>query len=350
MKSQHQLRLVLLLGIIASFGFGLLRGGTTLATYTWGPDAPEPRTGEPRKRHFRESRWSLVQDLGAEEVGEGTASRLRRGPGKSLLTLNYRTRKVWQIEPESGKSRAFGPAVHPILDFGTNAAGQIWWIEDGVLRLQWQGPAGTAPGATHLEDLPLRVSVADDGRFVAAHADFLPHLFQAYAADGSPAASFGRFLAGKTQDPMVLEGNLARLSGSTFVYAPHYLPFLAAFSFDGELLYRQPLVGQELGSPPKIVRGPRESRNLEPGTPVRSFSVLVQGGRIALLSELFSPGAHHRVLDFYDQTDGTYLESLRLPEGTRDALFVEGELYTLQRDGIRRWHLADPGEDLWGLG
>lgn len=342
MKSHRRLSLVLILGVAGSFAFGLLRGGTTLATYEWGPDAPSPESWTYQGRQMREAQWSLVGNLTAGAGKESTASVLRQGPGGTLLTLDYRTSELWQVDPDTGAAEARVQASAPILDFGVDRAGEIWWLEDGHRELQGLRGPGSAATFRPFEEVPLRAAVGTGDEIVTAHGEFHPHLFRSYSKQGSPGAAFGKFLEGKIQDSMILEGDLAEIPHRGFVYVPHYLPFLAAFAYDGERLFHRPLVATAASPPPKVVRGPRESRNLQPGTPVRSLSVQVVGGRIAVLAEASSSQGHGRILDLYRGTDGKYQGSLPLPKGTRAALLLGNELFTLHRDGIRRWQAEPP--------
>ncbi len=337
----RRLALILILGFFTSFVFGMLRGGTTVATYDWGPDAPVFSTDPPQKRRIETIQWTLATHLGAAAAETGTSSLLRRGPSGSFLVANFRTGEIHEIDPATEESIVRARSSPPPLDFGFDRAGQLWWISSSTSRIERQLGPERESTPVRLESPPHRLAIAEDGRFIAMEADSQNTLFRSYSHDGRGGPAFGRFLAGDNQDLLVLEGSLAALDGGGFVYAPHYLPFLASFSFDGTLRFARPLVDSGLVEIPRIVRGAKDSRNLEPGTRVNSLSVHETQGRIAILSELWRERQRKRVLDLYRSSDGEYLRSLELPDGTRDALLLEEELLTLHRDGIRRWLNAD---------
>jgi len=340
----RRLALILILGFFTSFVFGMLRGGTTLATYDWGPDAPVFSTDPSQKRSIETPRWTLAAHLGAAAAETGTSSLLRRGPSGSLLVANFRTGEVHQLDLTTGESIVRARSAPPPSDFGFDQAGKLWWIPSSTSQIERQLAPEKESRPLRLENPPHRLAIADDGRFTAMEADSHRTLFRSYSPDGRGGPAFGRFLAGDNQELLVLEGHLAALESGGFVYAPHYLPFLASFSFDGTLRFARPLVGAQLIEVPRIVRGARDSRNLEPGTRVNSLSVHETRGRIAILSELWEARQRKRVLDLYRSSDGEYLRSLELPDGTRDALLLDEELFTLHRDGIRRWLNADAEE------
>ncbi|MCB1037732.1 MAG: hypothetical protein KDD47_28120 [Acidobacteria bacterium] len=346
MNSFRKICLILALGFAGSFALGMLRGGTTVATYRWGPDAIGSENLEAPARRLVAAAWQPRGILGAEVIGPGTASRLEAGPADTLLVMDFHSREIRQLDPQQDEARVRVRAARGILDFGADADG-IWWIEEGAPVLRRQDSRGEALEPIPLAQAPHRAASLPNGGLVALNLEPRPELFQLYGRDGGPGRPLGRLLAGEVQEPLVLEGSLAASPDGGFVYVPYYLPFLTAYEGNGALRYRRALAGSEAGPPPSVVRGAQGSRNVQPGTRVQAFSVHVTGDRLAVLAQPRGDRKGHRVLDFYDLGDGAYLESLRLPEGARDALWRDGTLYTLHRDGIRRWQ-AGPSTPIEG--
>jgi hypothetical protein len=281
--------------------------------------------------------------FGAEAVGPGTASLLRRSPGGSFFVLDFRQGQIREIDPVTDRSRVWVQASPPPLDFDFLPSGALLWIRDSEPILHLQASFGAPDGTFPWPETLSRLVSEPEGGLVGSGDGEARSLFRRYSPEGLRLGAYGRFLAGDHQDTQVLEGALAADGAGGFFYAPHYLPFLARFTFDGRLSFVEPLAGikagTQLAAPPRIVRGPRDSRNIEPGTRVRTYSMHLSDDHMALLAEL-SP-ERQRVLDLYRVEDGAYEESLELPAGTRDAHLAGSELYTLHRDGIRRWHLED---------
>ncbi len=324
--------------------FGTLRGGSIQIQRSWLIEpAPQPTlerswsSMEFAERPFgaANSGWQLIK-------GEAVAGT----PGGALLVLDWGRPAVHQLDFDGGSRVSFlGPATlvedlfPPPIDFAVGASGEVAAVFSRDPSVHFFAAGGEPLSVLPLEGDPLRVAVTTEDRLVVMTATG-EDLFEIFDREGRLLKRFGRLIEGEYQDRVLLDGDLAADGMGGFVYAPYYLGLIASYTGEGELRFLVRTVPEGPRELPLIIVGDDGSRRILPGTPRSCLTVHVDGGRIYRLSERETRASRRRILDAYRSSDGLYLESIRLPNGPRDAFLVGDLLYTVHEQRVREWQLT----------
>lgn len=304
-------------------------------------DGPRPRSQPGPGRVWRERSFARVLTLspGAGALLSRPLS-LKEDRSENLLVLDWPA-GVRRFSP-TGEPGAFYhlptglPAAEPD-DFDVDAAGNVWICSHDTGTVVELDAAAKPLASRHLANGPHRVLAPGQGRLVVFAGDPGPDLFGRYSAKGELLGGFGRLLAGDLQDPLALDGNVAR-DDDGLVYAAIHAGLLAAYTFDGNLRFLVRTIDPV--ALPKILESPKGERRIAPGSPFAALAVSVSGGRIYVLVDVPAVGGGpSRALDVYGDRDGRYLYSFRAPEQASFALVSGDRLYTIHGDEVTRWRM-----------
>jgi hypothetical protein len=304
-------------------------------------DGPQARSQSGPTRVWRER--SFVRTLSLSPGAGAPLSRplsLKEDRSGDLLVLDWSAGGVRRFSP-TGKPGTFyrlpagTPAANPD-DFDADTGGNLWICYQDTGSMAELDAAGKPLQSWRLASRPHRVLAPGQGRLVVLAGATGPDLFDRYSAQGELLGGFGRLLAGDVQDPLALDGDVAR-DGDGFIYAATHAGLLAAYTFDGGLRFLARTIDPiEL---PKILVSPSGERRVAPGSPLAAIAVSVSGGMIYVLVDAPAPGGPSRALDVYADRDGRYLYSFHAPEQASFALVAGDRLYTIHGDEVTRWRM-----------
>ena len=336
--------------VVGGVLMGYFRNQSEFVQHKLSQDGPQPRPQSVKQRQWKEVRFEA---LPVQNVSEEPLLALMGGKKDSygnVFVLDWTDSAIKKFSSEGEHLRSYRWAlpedvsVPPVpVDFAVSNAGEIWSVYTDLQLVKVLDSGGETKAILELEAPPHRIALGSEGDFVVMALEQSPHLFRSYGPNGVLRRQFGRIIAGDFQDRTLLDGMMAADGEGSFVYAPLYVGLLASYTIEGELRFLVQTINSGSEPLPRIIARPKGWQKLEPGSPWKSLTVHVADGRIYVLSERESTGAKQRILDVYSNDDGTYLHSIRLPNGPRDVL-VDGDLlYTVHAEEILRWRMIAEG-------
>lgn len=326
---------------------GYLKQRTHLVQYALQEDYLEPSPQRAEGRVVRAARFDERHASETEEGGlllEALDGRADREGNVLLFDWGDQAIKKLSARGELLTSYRLSPpeGAEPLValtDFAVSESGELWVVRAKGTSVEVYDAQGRFLESFAIAGSPHRIALGPDGAFVVMTLPTDGEIFQSYAPDGVLLQSFGRPLAGDFQHPILLDGMIDADDRGGFVYAPFYVPLLAAYTAGGELRFVVATIGATPGPLPAVLVGPDGRQNLAPGTPGRTRAVHVAGGRIYVLSERGIEISRQAILDVYSEDDGSYLDSILLPDRPQDALVVAGRLVTIEESRLRSWEL-----------
>ncbi|HEX3529029.1 MAG TPA: hypothetical protein VH988_18385 [Thermoanaerobaculia bacterium] len=223
-------------------------------------------------------------------------------------------------------------------DFDVDSGGNVWICYHDAGTVVELEPGGRPQQTWHLANSPHRILAPGAGRLVVFAADAGSNLFYRYSEQGEMLGGFGRLLEGDAQDPLTLDGDVARDGTGGFVYAALHTGLLASYTLDGALRFLVQTIDRV--KLPTIVTATGASRKVAAGSPFAALTVSVAGDEIYVLVDAPAfQGSPSRALDVYSNRDGSYLYSFHAPEQTSFALVAGDHMYTIQDAVITRWRM-----------
>lgn len=228
------------------------------------------------------------------------------------------------------------PDLQSISD--TAVQGDRLWLADLLGgHLYFVDPATASWGTIETPRAPYRVEVSPDGRSLfVTHVGAASLLTRIDLGDDQIRGvhQFGELLRDQATTSLALDGRIAR-AGEQIVFAGKHLGILAAFDFDGELVYVRELVR----SPPPPVIVEREGvRSLRYDLYPASISIAADSRDVFILTYRRVGVEDRYVLDRYRSADGTYERSFIMPEGDKwsSVALADDLVYLVGRSGIHQ--------------
>lgn len=303
---------------------------------------PEPQTIDQRLWRRSPDPVFRIED---QRLLQGIASAIH---DDNYFVLDYRDQAVKRFTSRGElvsvarmDADRFSPDARP-SHFGIAPSGEIFvaYRDLGAVRIFTSN--GDLLRSLRLQTPPHRIAVLSDSEFVVMTGKPDDFLFQRYSVDGRLLSSFGRLVEG-VQDPLPLDGWIAPDGHGGIVYVSFHSGVLARFdAISGSRLFL--VYGIQGGGFSPVVVDASGRRHVKPGSPIFSFTMNVDGGRIYVLTTERKHSHLRMVLDAYDLHTGKYRWSTRLQEplhysSVRGPLLLGG---TANRLGL--WRLPIPPE------
>ena len=303
----------------------------------------EPVPQEVQSRTLLSVKWENLACFGESSGSTMLYGPLRAKarPGDRVLVLDFGDLKIKEFSSRGqllrtyGKGRGQGPEeFQSITDFELDAMGNLWVSDFLGGKVQSFNPDGAVHKTFKLEIQPQRL-VPLGAETLLMLPLFSERSFALLSGEGELLGEFGRFFQNRF-DGLALDGRLARLGPESFVFAPHYLGWLAGFSKDGELRFFVETVDPP-ASPPEIRRNGQGVIWVDREARLSTQSVSVDSEHIYLLSGTASGSRRSRLVDVYGSKDGRYLHSLELPEPGIMVSVLGNEMYIVDDTAVCRW-------------
>ena len=340
---------ILVAGVVLG-GFYERRGKTEIAASLRGDLDGAPLREQPAgERIFRQRGLRKVLTLPAP--GETTLLygplTVKEGPHNEVFVLDSGDLSIKRFSSSGrfltryGKGKGQGPGEFVALtDFAVTEAGELWAVDPTNGRLMVFTPDGEVARTIRLDRPPYRLSLDRQGGFFLAFLPIQDRIFGRFDAGQKLVGSFGTFLTNQGVNAMALDGWVEPDGQGGFVYAGFYSGLLAGYDAQGrprfytEMLDRPPL--------PKMLRDAqgRSWVDREAQRAVTSLSVSPAG--IHVLGLRRSGLKTYGSVDTYDLRDGSYRNSLKLPERCQKIVVTDRHLYTVQDTGLSKWEFL-PG-------
>lgn len=285
---------------------------------------------------------TLSSEQGAPVYGP---FRVQEISGEEILLLDSGDLSIKRFSPDGkllaryGAGKGQGPGEFTSLtDFAADGQGRVWAADPNNGRLTVFAPGGGVERTVRLEQIPYRLSLNGDGSYFVTFMLTRDRIFGRFAPPQRLAREFGTFLAEQGHNAMLLDGWMAPDGHGGFVYASFYAGLLAAFDAEGRPRFFTEMLGRpEL---PKMLRDGEGRRWVDREAMVAATGMSVSPAGIHVVG-VWREGMKVRgALDTYDLEDGSYRESLKLPETCESAVMSAHHLYTISESSVSKWRLG----------
>ena len=298
-----------------------------------------------RERTFQKRAMRRVLTLNSETGAPVYGPlRVQEIAGEEILLLDSGDLSIKRFSPEGkllaryGAGKGQGPGEFTALtDFAADGQGRVWAADSNNGRLTVFAPDGGVDQTVRLEQIPYRLSLTGDGGYFVTFMLTRDRIFGRFAPPQRLAREFGTFLADQGYNAMLLDGWMAPDGRGGFAYVSFYAGLLAAFDAEGRpRFYTELLDRPEL---PKVLKDSEGRRWVDQEAMVAATGLSVSPAGIHVVG-VWREGMKVRgALDTYDLEDGSYRESLKLPETCESAVMTARHLYTISESSVSKWRL-----------
>ncbi len=346
---RHLFRPLLFTLILAGFLFGAWRERSDKTVIT--TVAREEIEGVPLRKQADAER--IFRQRSAERVlklsgGEGTGLygpfQVKEGPHEDIFLLDLGDLVIKRFSPAGklltsyGKGKGQGPGEFTtITDFDIADNGEVWAADPNNGRLTVFAPDGRLDRTIRLEHPPYRLSLGHGGGYFVTFMLTRDLIFGRFAHPQQSTREFGNFLEQQSYNAVVLDGWSVQDGRGGFVYGAFFAGLLVGYDAEGHPRFFSELLGRP--EPPKIMRDSAGRRWVDREALVAASSVSTSPRGIHALG-IWKEGLRTRgAIDTYDLEDGSYRESMRLPENCEAAVMSARHLYTISEASVSKWRL-----------
>jgi hypothetical protein len=334
-----------------SYGIGYMSDGAPTPTelqpnFLGGAHAPKTQTATGRvwKDHSFEKMLALDSTI----LSDPKITRV--DDTGQIYAMDWADFKVKMFSPEGKFLKSFGEGKGDGLGTGAGAfinptsfsvrpGGDVWVSDPQQRKITHFNPNGGAQ-ALALPDAVYRIAAVGDVLFTMSPPG-QSALFKVYNPTGEQLKSFGEIIQEQPGNGIVLDGYIVGDAESNgFVYGGRYMGVMAGYDANGEQRFVVRTI--DVPTPPKVldIGG---KRKMKPNSTQSILTMSIMGDQLYVLSGAAvggAGGAAEQVMDVYDKRDGTYLFSLKLPVGCKEAVVRPGYVYTRDDGGVTVWRFA----------
>lgn len=245
-----------------------------------------------------------------------------------------------------GKEKGAGPGEvrHP-LGFDVDEEGNVWIADDANARITIFQNDGSFFRHIPVEVIPYRIAVSNNGEyFYIINRGSSPYgKFTKFSDSGEILKRFGSgIIKNQMKISIVLSGEIATGMNGNLYYAPDYAGLLMGFDEQGKVLFKTETV---VYTPFPEVRfnaagGSWVDREAER---VSRQIFTDDKGRVCILSFASVSPKIDQALDFYSQSTGKYLYSMKLPGLAFQVYLKDDTLFIVRYSGsnvtLSAWHV-----------